>query len=251
MKHVVWTCLLILGLIGCTPSGVPSDAGQEGDNHFRLKFVGEAATEYGAQGGLAWRSKQLNAATNSKHQVLDDIYRFDQLMLAHHVVPPVLAESQDSMQLNGPDTIRLAAHTYRITQPAHFNTVNITWRNYLNMQYPTPSLPNESLLPRSPEEIAIWDKAIVQGWHHGIAQADAIFRNQLAHLQQDFTGMSLYHTLLAQHIVSSPFVSTTKLGITGNGDQIRVSDKILRITAISQLNPHGNAWDPGLSLHNK
>ena len=248
MKHIALTWLLILGLTACASSPQSNGDDNKADNHFKLKIISQTASEYGAQGGLAWRSKQLNAATNKTHTVLDAIFRFDQLMLPHHVVPPVLSESRDSMHLNSTDTIRLAAHTYQIMQPARFTTTNITWRGYLTMNYPAPAMPDQALQPKTPDEIAAWDKALVQGWKQGRSQADAIYQNQLAHLQQDFIGMSLYHTLLAQHIVTPPYVATTQLGITGDGEHIRVNDKILRIAAVSQLNPHGNAWDPGLSL---
>jgi defect-in-organelle-trafficking protein DotC len=218
----------------------------QGDNRIRINAVTQAAREYGAQGGLAWRSKMLNKATLAHHDNLDRIFRFDQLMLANNVVPPVLVQSNYSVNVNDPSTIRLASHTYQIVSNARFTTGVISWRDYLLLHFSSPETPNEILLPRTTEEVTAWNNGIHQGWIQGERQADSIYQNNLARLRRDFNGMSLYHTLLAQHIVSPPFVSRTPLGITGNANQLRINDQVLRIAAVSQLNPHANTWNPAL-----
>lgn len=244
LSGILRTLLLCALLSGCAHN---TKTQSQEDNHIRLEAVAQTAQAYGAQGGLAWRAAQLQLATQAKADNLDRIFRFDNLMLPNHLIPPVLTQSKESIRLDDPSTIRLASHTYRILQAARFTTTPISWRNYINLSYPTPEAPDSSLQPKNALEVDIWNDAIEQGWQQGIAQADAMYQDSLAHLKQDFVGMSLYHTLLAQHIVTPPFVATTKLGITGNKDQLRVGDQVLRIAATSELNPHANAWDPGLS----
>ncbi len=64
--------------------------------------------------------------------------------------------------------------------------------------------------------------------------------------------MILYRKLLAQNIVSPPFVSRADLGITGGGDRLRINDQVLRITAVSELKPNSKVWKARLySLQGK
>ena len=71
-----------------------------------------------------------------------------------------------------------------------------------------------------------------------------IFTANLNHLKRDMIGIILYRKLLAEHIVSAPFVAKAKLGVTGNATQLRINDEILRITAQSQLQPNPMKWRP-------
>ena len=54
--------------------------------------------------------------------------------------------------------------------------------------------------------------------------------------------MILYRKLLAMNMVSPPYVSNTELGVTGDGDEIRIDDRVLRITALPALNINSNEW---------
>lgn len=243
MKYACIGVLLTLGLLsGC--SNQPSQAAKS--NQIKLKAVADAAREYGAQGGLAWESHQLNQLTKQQAPMLDAVFRFDELMLAHHVIPPVLVESGDSLNLDTPNTIRLAAHTYRIQTPARFATASVRWQDYLVMKFNPPKKPHNVLMPHTQEEMKIWMKNLLLGWNLGIDQAKNIFQNNLAHLSQDFVGMELYHSLLAQHIVTPPYVATTQLGITGNKTGLRINDRILRIAEVSKMNPHSDTWRPAV-----
>ena len=58
--------------------------------------------------------------------------------------------------------------------------------------------------------------------------------------------MILYRKLLAMNIVSPPYVSHTDLGVTGDGHEIHIDDKVLRITALPQLNINSNEWKAAL-----
>lgn len=56
--------------------------------------------------------------------------------------------------------------------------------------------------------------------------------------------MILYRKLLAEHMVSAPFVAKAQLGVTGDATQLRINDQILRITGQSQLQPNPSKWKP-------
>jgi defect-in-organelle-trafficking protein DotC len=54
--------------------------------------------------------------------------------------------------------------------------------------------------------------------------------------------MILYRKLLQLGMVSPPYVAKTEFGVTGNGDELRVNDQMLRITEHPQLQTNSNKW---------
>lgn len=214
---------------------------------FRMIGIKETALSIGAQSGLAWRAKQINAILDNQSRQLDQVFNFNALVLENHVLPPVLAESRASLKLDSNAAIRLADHTYKIVSQARFVTVPPTWSSYLVMNYEQPQPPHPSLLPQNAKEQAYWDKYVTQGWENGIQQANTIYADNLARLKRDYQGMLLYRKLLAQNIVSKPYVAKTDLGITGDGSDMSINDRILRITALPQLQTNSKAWKPIIS----
>lgn len=215
-------------------------------NEMRADALKDVATSLGAQSGLHWRSEQINSQLTEKSKTLDQTYDFEQLLLPHNVLPPVLSEAHQTLNLDGPDTIRLADVTYEIESQAKFVTTVPTWRDYLWMDYPKPPKPDSGILPHNSKEIDIWRKATEEGWNKGIEQANQIYSDNLSRLERDYKGMVLYRTLRAQNIVSAPFVSRTELGVTGGGESMNVNDQVLRITALPALEPNSTRWQPAL-----
>ncbi len=213
-------------------------------NPIRLQAIKETATQLGARGALAWRSLHINQALQQASRHLDHVFNFNQLLINNNIIPPVITQSDNDLNLADDHTIRLAAKTYKMVKNAHFVTVAPTWRTYLWMNYKKPSLPNKTLLPTTQAEAQAWNHYLQQGWISGLQQADAIFRENVARLRRDYDGMVLYNKLLAQHMVSKPYVAKADLGITGNGHQIRIKDEVLRITATPQLQPDASRWNP-------
>jgi defect-in-organelle-trafficking protein DotC len=221
-------------------------AGARGDGVGKIRRIAlhDTGMSISARCALAWRAKQINAELLTKVALLDHSFNFNNLILDNNVLPPVLMEGREVLNLAGPDVIRLADRVYRIETQAHFVTTPPTWRDYLWMNYPQPDIPDRSLLPRNAKEREIWLEAIHLGWEEGVRQANAIFDENVARLRRDYAGMILYRKLYAQHMVSAPFVATTNLGVTGGGANMRVNDKVLRITALPSLLPNSNTWRP-------
>jgi len=216
-------------------------------NPIRYAALRESATSLGAQGGLAFEAHQLDHSLADLSIFLDQVFNFNQLLLNHNVLPPVLAQSDNNLNLANNDTLRIASKTYRIIQQAKFVTAPPNWRNYLWMSFDKPTTPDRSLLPTSKPEAEVWDYFLKIGWVNGIKQADAIFTSNLNQLKRDFNGMVLYRQLLVQKMVSAPFVAKAQLGITGDATQMRINDQVLRITAHSQLQTNSNKWQPVLT----
>ena len=218
-------------------------AASSGVNKIRYQALKETATTLGAQGALAWRAEHVDVALENQGSYLDHIFDFNQLLLKHNVLPPVLVESDGNLTLDGSDTIRMADKTYKIEAPARFVTAPPTWRNYIWMIYNKPDTPDQTLLPVDKAEAKIWNFYLQQGWKDGLQQANEIFAANLSRLKRDYLGMVLYRKLLAQGIISSPIVSKADLGVTGDADQLRINDEIVRITAQSALQPDSSKWN--------
>lgn len=256
---------LIAGCSSCKKSGTPNElihiaalrnnTGSGNIPALRLRFLTETATLVGAQGGLAWRSEQINCVLRRQQSQLDEVYNFRALMLKDDIKPPVLEEGRQELTLDGcnPSTvsgqvccnaIRAAEQIYRIIQPPCFVTAPPNWREYIWMRFCQPEQPDTTLLPKNSEEAAVWNCYISQGWQQGIDQANQIFGENLARLKRDYNGMVLYRRLLAQNMVTPPYVTKTELGVTGDANQLRINDRVLTISATSQLNTNPDTWKP-------
>jgi len=215
-------------------------------NELRASVLKQTAREMGAQAGLAWQSRHINTILNKQKTSLDHVFNFNYMLLNKNVLPPVLVEGRNTLNLSDESTIRISDHDYQIDYPPRFVTAPPTWRDYIWMSYKKPEIPNGTLLPKNREERSLWNEYINKGWNEGIMQADSIFSANLSRLKRDFEGMVLYRKLLAENMVSPPFVSEADLGVTGGGTNMRINDRILRITAIPELKATPKKWRPVL-----
>ncbi|MDR3504497.1 MAG: type IV secretion system DotC family protein [Legionella sp.] len=209
---------------------------------FRQMALKETALSLGAQSGLAWRAKAIDEQLVKQTRTLDTIYDFNSLTLEHNILPPVLLEGRNTLNLADAQNIRVADRTYKVAKQAHFVTTPPTWRQYLWLDYVKPEYPNYTLLPKTRIEKKIWCMYVAKGWKNGIEQANTILEENIARIKEDFGGMILYRKLLAMNMVSPPYVSHTDLGVTGDASEIRIDDRVLRITALPALNINSNEW---------
>jgi len=217
----------------------------------RYQALREAGLSTGARAGLAWRAKQINAITYRHERQMDLIYNFHAMMLDQNVLPPVLIEGRQTLDQLSDEEIRLADRTYSIQSQARFVTMPPTWREYLLLSYKDPDIPDVSLLPRTDSEKEVWDRYVDEGWQAGLTQADVIFAESLGRLKRDYEGMVRYRTLLAQNMVSLPYVAELNLGITGGDSQMAINDRKLRITALPQFITAGNEWNTQITPENR
>ncbi len=215
----------------------------------RSQSLRDTALSVGARGGLAWRASQINAVLSKHESMLFRLFNFNAMLLDKNVLPPVLTDARNTLTLGGTDTIRIADRTFQILQQAKFVTAVPIWRDYLWMSYSPPETPDKSLLPRNREERIVWKKFIDEGWRSGVQQGEIIFKENIARLQRDYKGMILYRTLLAQNVVSPPFVAQLDMGITGGGSDLTVNDRVLRITAFPTLQNNGQEWKTEITPH--
>lgn len=222
------------------PKRYPS--GPEGLSAIRVKALEDIGMTIAAQGALIRESDDIDARLTRDKWYLDSLYNFNGMMLSHGVLPPVLEEGDNSININDPNTIRVADKTYKIVAQARFASTPPNWRDYLWMSFPKPDIPTGFLLPRTKAEQVVWVRVINLGWAKGIEQAHSIFRQNVARLNRDFKGMTLYRSLLAKNMISAPYVSRTELGVTGDGTDMRINDQVLRITELPRLQTDSRGW---------
>lgn len=210
----------------------------------RYKALSETATLVGAQGGLAFRSEQINCVLRKQQNLLEQVYNFRALLLKDDIRPPVLEEGRDELALDSCEALRAADQIYRIISPPCFVTAPPNWRDYIWMKFCRPESPDITLLPRNCDEAGIWNCFVQIGWQQGMDQANQIFGENLNRLKRDYNGMLLYRKLLAQNMVTPPYVAKTELGVTGDENELRINDRVLRISATSKLNTNADTWAP-------
>jgi defect in organelle trafficking protein DotC len=231
--------------LSAPPPSLKTPSGQV--NEMRDDALKDVAMTIAAQSALHYQSLQIDQTLTQTSKTLDTVYNFNGLLLDHNVLPPVLSEARQTLNLDGPESIRLADKTYEIVSQAKFVTVAPTWRDYLWMDYPQPPIPDKGILPHTSLEKKLWAQYSVDGWNEGLAQANQIYSENLSRLERDYKGMLLYRQLRDQNIVSAPFVATTELGVTGGGNNLNVNDQVLRITALPALQPNSEHWKPALT----
>ena len=232
----------LAGLQAMANTKSASTRGMPTTGKIREMALKETALSLGAQSALAWRAKYIDEQLIKQSRNLDAIYDFNALTLEHNILPPVLLEGRNTLNLADAQTIRVSDRTYKVSKQARFITTPPNWRQYLWMDYKQPEYPHATLLPKTKAERKIWSCYIEKGWKNGAEQANIILDESIARIKEDFAGMILYRKLLAMNMVSPPFVSNTDLGVTGDGAEIRIDDRVLRITALPALNVNSNEW---------
>lgn len=233
--------------INNVPEGGEIKAPKEGEDRLRLPAMKDAALGYGAQSGLVYSSRQINGYLQSQATNLSKTYDFKKLMIKGPndvmVLPPVISEAKDTWeQFDAGKTLRVADKVYDIISSSTFTPVAPLWQNYLLTAYKEAEIPPSPLLPRNAEEKAQWSQWVAEGWEKGKEQANEVFIANLRRMERDYSGMIRYKILLEQNMVSAPVVADGNLGTTGNGQNMRVNDKAMRITQDPSLIVNSNGW---------
>ena len=236
------TSLAGLKSMGSTKKASEHATTKASQGKIRTMALRETALSLGAQSGLAARAKNIDDQLVRQTRHLDTIFDFKSLILANNVLPPVLLQGDNTLNLASGQALRVADRTYKLTKQARFITTPPNWREYLWMDYNKPDDPHVSMLPNSKEERQVWCYYVEKGWQNGLEQADTILSENIARIKEDFTGMILYRKLLAMNMVSAPYVSHIDLGVTGNENEIFIDDRVLRITALPALNVRSDEW---------
>ncbi len=213
----------------------------------RVDALKEAALSYGARGGLAWRTFQIQRRLAENEGNVSKIFNFGNLLIAAPsglmIEPPVVTEAQKAVIVqSGGQNAAVADRVYRINRNARIVTAPRNWRVYLERDWGKVDPPPNALVPKSQAELDHWRRQMQMGWEEGIHQADDIFQADLDRLNTDYLGMIRYRELLAQGIITPPYATQEDRGVTGGGSEMRIGDRGLVITGPSQFNPKSERW---------
>lgn len=209
----------------------------------------EAALSYGARGGLAWRTFEIRAEMETRANYMDKVFDFRQLLIPAPsgllIEPPIITEQLDAMIIDSSgQNAAVADQVLNIGRNARIVSAPRTWRAYLERHWGDVTPPPDILRPEGKDERIKWEQWVAEGWKEGVRQADEIFQTDLNKLVADYQGMIRYRTLLSQGMVSPPYALQTDRGVTGGGNEMRVGDRALSITAPPELKPQYNQWSP-------
>jgi defect-in-organelle-trafficking protein DotC len=215
----------------------------------RADALREAALSYGARGGLAYRTFEIQRRLAEYDTNLSQAFDFSRLLIAAPsgllIEPPVISEAQRAVLVAaGGQAAAVADRVYRINRVARIVTAARNWHLYLERDWGRVDPPPGLLLPRDDDERAKWRRWIKDGWNAGIEQAEETFEADLDRMTDDFVGMVRYRELLAQGMISPPYARDDDRGVTGGGSEMRIGDRGVAITGQSALIPRSNQWTP-------
>jgi defect in organelle trafficking protein DotC len=207
----------------------------------------EAALSYGARGGLAHRTFEIQRRLAEYDASLGRTFNFSRLLITAQsgllIEPPVISEAQRAVIVNGGgQEAAVADRVFRINRAAHIVTAARNWRLYMERDWGKVDPPPELLLPKDADERKVWHQYVKEGWDAGVAQAEETFEADLDRMSNDFVGMVRYRELLSQNMISPPFALHQDRGVTGGGTEMRVGDRGLTITGPSSLIPRSDQW---------
>jgi defect-in-organelle-trafficking protein DotC len=221
---------------------------KEAEDKLRLPAMEETALAYGTRAGLAYETARINKRLEANASSMTKAYNFQNLMLQGPnntmVMPPIISEAKDTWEVfDAGKTLRVADNFYEIIEQSRFTPVAPMWQTYAITRFEEPQEPPEALLPQTESERDRWNRWIAKGFGKGQEQAHEILKANLARLDRDFTGMVRYKVLLEEGKVSAPVLAAAPLGATGTGQDMRVNDNAIRMTAEPQLQVNTKGWD--------
>jgi hypothetical protein len=207
----------------------------------RPNAIREAAQLVAFQTAIAYRYKELLAATEKHAAIMDTAFNFSPLLMTQGealILPPVLARAGASMRIESPETATTAQTSYEILSPAQYIAAAPNWREFLMANsFPQPEKPNPAVMPKNDEERAIWRAAAREAWARGLAEADELYADNVSRMVRQYRGVMLYHLLTAQHLLSQVNAASANLGMktSSDGEKLNIGQKVYRITAPSMF----------------
>ena len=217
----------------------------------RANLIQEAAVAFGAQAGMAARTRALNNAVQINAASYDRVFRFSDLMIEPGFLAPVVSEGRDAYTQPNSREVRVADRIYRIERPERLVSTPPRWQEYMIMQPSAPLAPDRLARPRTTAERSWWDRWSRVGWARGVAQADQSFQSRMGRLRRDFEGMVRFKALYQQGVITMPILARTNMGVTGGGAEMAIGDRVYRITQGAELDPNTQRWKSGVPVTNR
>jgi defect-in-organelle-trafficking protein DotC len=216
----------------------------------RKLILRNSGLSLGVQVGIAVESSRYNRLWSKGSKLMDRGVDFRSMLIddgtGKNILPPVLKALGDSRQIGaGGRVFRVAGQVYRVVEPPKFILEAPTWREYLSLPVPKPSIPPASVLPITEEEVEYWRTSLVRGYVKGVATTNKRVKAKYRRLERDFTGMALYHLMREYNMISEPKISRTHNAVlsTENGSVLALDDSILVLSVEPKLNSIRSNWE--------
>ncbi|MCP3944997.1 MAG: type IV secretion system DotC family protein [Desulfobacteraceae bacterium] len=219
-------------------------------NQLRLDAIKQAGVTVSIQTAVKYRYSQLNAKLERIALNLDKIDFALLLVHSGKIMPPIIREAKQALQIKSTTHSISSQQVYQILQPAKIVANTPTWRQYLIKEFKAIEEVNQLLLPQNDYEQSIWKTAVIKGWGIGIKQADNEFFTNWNRLVRDFLGLITYHRLALQGVVSVPMVAEGKFGIQIRNTKLDIDQRVFRITSPTKFN-EANKWTPIIHTNKK
>lgn len=215
----------------------------------RADALKEGALSYGARGGLAHRTFEIQRRLAEYDTSLSKAFNFSRLLISAPsgflIEPPVVSAGDKAVLVgSGGQEAAVADRIYKINRIARIVTASRDWRLYLERDWGKVDPPPAILLPKDDVERYVWRTYVKQGWDQGVQQAEETFESDIDRMLSDFVGMVRYRELLAQGMISPPYAVANDRGVTGGGAEMRVGDRGVMITGQSSLISRSESWRP-------
>lgn len=183
--------------------------------------VKNAGQRLGATAGYRAQAEALYDAIAPYDEYLSKIFDFQELMLPHGIVPPVLAQTEDVVsysQGSGQATKEIRARVLSTVRDARFaNPKAPSWRDYLRMQTPPLDKPHPQLQEEIDKNRAAWRQGVELGYARGIERATQAFEISINELSRDYVGMQLFRLLWASGQAEPPKIIEQDQDVVGGG----------------------------------
>lgn len=211
----------------------------------RNNSIFDEAVKYGIQSALY---KVLYDFSNKIEDIApyyDNVFNFNTLMLYNgRVKPPVVLKTTGSLEKENPKLLRQVKRSYEFKTQAEVVLRPPSFRDYLTFEPIRPEQPNPILLPlpNKPQELAIWEKGVSEGWLQGLRQAYIVIDEGLISLATDYLGMQRYLGMLDEGIVTLPVVTESELETSTNGNTINIGESTFTISELPEFNTNSSSW---------
>lgn len=213
----------------------------------RAAMIRSAGKTVGYRAAIANRGLAYRGMLEQRSAVLDQMFQFQTLIGPGGVLPPVIVEAKDVASYSD-DQLRTSPQVYRIVRGERIVSNPPTWQDYLLMGLSGTAkvdLPMGDSRPTGSAEMKVWQDAVQEGWNLGTSEADAIFAANLNRLARDFNGMLRYSILLQQGIITPTQVAESRRAVSGDTMEIKIDDRLRRITKKAELNVDPKTWHVG------
>ncbi len=206
----------------------------------RERALRETALQVGGQAALARRTREQNAEVEAQAKWLDEIYRFDQLLMEKGLVlPPIVIEARRHAEVDGVKLAKIE-QAYKMIETAQVVSAPPTWRDYLIASgHEPPAKPEGALLPQSAEEERLWAEAVAAGWTQGELQAELAFKARVGELHRAFLGRVRYLVLLERGMVTAPAVRVTRRGVKLDRNELLIGRTEIVLSRFPQFRGPG------------